>query len=72
METPEQIARKMIDALLESAGWVIQNKDEFNRNASLGVAVREFLLPAGPCDYLIFVAGKAAGVIEAKKTRCYP
>lgn len=67
METPEQIARKKIDALLESAGWVIQNKDEFNRNASLGVAVREFPLPAGPCDYLIFIAGKAAGVIEAKK-----
>ena len=39
-----------------------------NRNAALGVAVREFPLPAGACDYLLFVAGKAAGVIEAKKT----
>ncbi|MDG4648020.1 type I restriction-modification enzyme R subunit C-terminal domain-containing protein [Roseibacterium sp. SDUM158017] len=38
-----------------------------NRNAALGVAVREFSLPAGPCDYLLFVEGKAAGVIEAKK-----
>lgn len=65
--TPEQVARQKIDAMLIAAGWVIQNKDEFNRNASLGVAVREFSLPAGPCDYLIFVAGKAAGVIEAKK-----
>ena len=29
--------------------------------------VREFQLPAGPCDYLLFIDGKAAGVIEAKK-----
>jgi len=31
-------------------------------------AVREFLLPNGPCDYLMFVGGRAAGVIEAKKS----
>ena len=29
--------------------------------------MREFLLLDGPCDYLLFVAGKAAGVIEAKR-----
>jgi type I restriction enzyme R subunit len=28
--------------------------------------VREFPLPAGPCDYLLFVDRKACGVIEAK------
>jgi type I restriction enzyme, R subunit len=33
---------------------------------ALGVAVREFQLPAGPCDYLLFVDRKAAAVIEAK------
>ncbi len=33
----------------------------------MGVAVREFQLDSGPCDYLLFVNGKAAGVIEAKK-----
>lgn len=65
--TPEEKARQNIDKLLEAAGWVIQDKDAFNRNAALGVAVREFQLPAGPCDYLLFVQGKAAGVIEAKK-----
>lgn len=67
MLTPEQIARQKIDASLSAAGWVIQNNDEFNRNAALGVAVREFQLASGPCDYLLFVDGKAAGVIEAKK-----
>jgi type I restriction enzyme R subunit len=65
--TPEQQARKKIDALLVAAGWHIQNKDGFNRNAGPGVAVREYPLPNGPCDYLLFVGGKAAGVIEAKK-----
>ena len=64
---PEQAARKKIDKLLEAAGWVLQHFQEFNRNASLGVAVREFPLTTGPCDYLLFVEGKAAGVIEAKK-----
>lgn len=66
MLTPEQQARQKIDALLE-AGWVIQSMNNFNRNASLGVAVREFQLASGPCDYLLFIEGKAAGVIEAKR-----
>src|SRR5262245_37610820 len=64
---PEQIARQQIDALLTAAGWIVQDNDEFNRNAAEGVAVREFPLLNGPTDYLLFVGGKAAGVIEAKK-----
>ncbi|MBI1179197.1 MAG: DEAD/DEAH box helicase [Alphaproteobacteria bacterium] len=68
MTSPEQIAREKIDRLLNEAGWLLQDRDQCDRNAGLGVAVREFPLPAGYCDYLLFVAGKAAGVIEAKKT----
>ena len=67
MLSPEQVARQKIDRLLIAAEWQIQDPNEFNRNAALGVAVREFQLPTGPCDYLLFVEGKAAGVIEAKK-----
>lgn len=37
-----------------------------NRKAALGVAVREYQLTSGPCDYLLFVDGKACGVLEAK------
>ena len=66
--TPEACAREKIDQLLSAAGWALQDRDQFDRNASLGVAVREFPLPAGPCDYLLFIDGKAAGVIEAKKS----
>ena len=63
---PEAMARKVIDAQLAAAGWVVQHRAEMNRTASLGVAVREFPLAAGPCDYLLIVGGKACGVIEAK------
>lgn len=56
--TPEQQARERIDALLAAAGWVLQDVSEFNRNAAEGVAVREFVLPTGPCDYLLFVGGR--------------
>ena len=65
---PEDRARDAIDTLLTAAGWVVQDMTAFNRNAAEGVAVREFVLPNGPCDYLLFVGGKAAGVIEAKKS----
>lgn len=64
---PEQKARAKIDEQLKAAGWTLQDKDEFDRSAALGVAVREFALPEGEADYLLFVDGKAAGVIEAKK-----
>jgi hypothetical protein len=33
------------------------------------VAVREISLPAGFCADLLFVRGKAAGVIEAKRAK---
>ena len=68
VQTPEQLARQTIDALLTAAGWLLQDRDQFDRNAALGVVLRGFSLPAGQCDYLLFVDGKAAGVIEAKKT----
>ncbi|WP_419739199.1 type I restriction-modification enzyme R subunit C-terminal domain-containing protein [Ruegeria sp.] len=68
MQTPEQNARETIDLLLSAAGWVLQDPADFNRRAGTGVAVREFQLTSGPCDYLLFVEGKAAGIIEAKKS----
>jgi type I site-specific restriction endonuclease len=64
--TPEAKARQEIDRLLGQAGWVVQDRSALDLSAGLGVAVREFQLPTGPCDYLLFVDRKAAGVIEAK------
>jgi type I restriction enzyme, R subunit len=66
--TPEAKARLDIDAMLEAAGWSVQDQDSANLSASQGVAVREFIMeaPHGRADYLLFVDGKAAGVLEAK------
>lgn len=66
--TPEEKARQLIDEKLHAAGWIIQDRKNFNRFAGLGVACREFLMQDGTeADYLLFIDGKAAGVIEAKK-----
>jgi len=67
--TPEQKARVSIDALLVAAGWHVCNVADANIHASTGVAIREFPLNTGFgfADYLLYVNGKACGVIEAKK-----
>lgn len=64
---PETKARVMIDQHLASSGWVLQDLTEINLTAALGVAVREFPTSRGPADYVLFVAGKPVGVVEAKK-----
>jgi len=76
----EQAARKTIDELLGKAGWRVCDLKDADLHASRGVAIREFPLeppsPAraeagrgegGYADYLLYVDGKAAGVVEAKK-----
>ena len=62
---PEEKARIRIDEELTQAGWVIQDRKDFNRNASLGVAVREFLMQDNTeADYLLFVEGKKKQVFR--------
>lgn len=66
--TPEEEARQLIDEKLTTAGWLILDRKNFDRFAGLGVACREFLLADNTeADYMLFIDGKAAGVIEAKK-----
>jgi type I restriction enzyme, R subunit len=64
----EAKARVEIDRQLATAGWVVQSQDALNLSAGHGVAVREFTLekPHGRVDYLLFIGGRPAGVIEAK------
>jgi type I restriction enzyme R subunit len=66
---PEQYARIQIDDLLIAAGWTVCDRSQANIRASSGVAIREFPLNPGYgfADYLLYVNGKACGVIEAKK-----
>jgi type I site-specific restriction endonuclease len=65
--TPERRARDLIDRQLVDAGWLIQNVDQLNLYAGVGVALREVQTMGGPADYMLFVEGKALGVVEAKK-----
>lgn len=67
-DTPEQNARRHIDADLEAAGWCVQSRDELDLTASSGIAVREFPLKSGYgfADYLLYVDRKAIGAVEAK------
>ena len=69
MPKPEEKARTKIDQALTAAGWTVQDREGANVFAAPGVAIREFVLKAGhgSADYLLFVNGKAAGVVEAKK-----
>jgi type I restriction enzyme R subunit len=64
----EARARKKIDEQLVAAGWVVQGQDEADVSVGRGVVIREFSLekPHGRVDYLLFVDGQPAGVIEAK------
>lgn len=66
--TPEQEARQNIDAALEAAGWLLQDRAAMNLSAGPGVAVREFKMADGHgfADYMLFVEGKAVGILEAK------
>jgi type I restriction enzyme R subunit len=67
MPTPEELARKDIDALLQQCGWLIQHYKQLDLSAGRGIAIREVPLKKGRCDYLLFVDRKPMGVIEAKK-----
>jgi type I restriction enzyme, R subunit len=53
-QTPEQIARDKIDALLEESGWVIQSAKKVDFHAGLGIAVREYTTDVGPADYVLY------------------
>jgi type I restriction enzyme, R subunit len=63
----EAQTRLAIDDKLREAGWVIQDKDRLFLYESLGVAVREMDTNTGPADYMLFVEGKACGILEAKR-----
>lgn len=67
--TPEDKAREQIDRMLEQAGWHVCDYKNANICAGTGVVIRNF--PLKPChgtaDYLFYIEGRAAGIIEAKK-----
>jgi type I restriction enzyme R subunit len=69
-ESPEQLARHLIDAPLIEAGWIVQDRDDIDLTAGRGIAVREFNMKSGFgfADYLLYIDRRAAGAAEAKAT----
>ena len=67
--TPEDKAREQIDKMLVQAGWHVCDFKDANIHAARGVVIRNYPLTKGHgfADYLFYIDGKAAGVIEAKK-----
>lgn len=67
---PEEKARIIIDRQLEDAGWQVVDRDEYTSMAH-ACAVREGLMNLSgsnlEADYLLFIEGKAVGVVEAKR-----
>ncbi|MEW6585404.1 MAG: type III restriction endonuclease subunit R, partial [Nitrospirota bacterium] len=55
--------------MLEKAGWDVQDIDHADIYSRQGVALEDFPLKPGHgfADYVLYIDGKAAGVIEAKK-----
>jgi type I restriction enzyme, R subunit len=66
-QNPEQLARDKIDAELLLCGWIVQNKNQVNLDAGVGIAVREYPTDIGPADYVLFAGKKPVGIIEAKR-----
>lgn len=62
----EAQARLKIDADLQLAGWVVQDRAEMNLSAGPGVAVREVPMGDGRVDYLLYLNQRIVGVVEAK------
>ena len=59
-DTPEQRARREIDANIEAAGWLVQDRAEMDLTLGPGVAVREFPMTTGfgSADYVLYVGAR--------------
>ena len=65
--TPEQKARVLIDQMFEDAGWKVVTRDDYSPSLSAAAIVEGILQGGKEADYLLFINGKAVGVLEAKK-----
>lgn len=64
---PEEKARKKIDTFLRRAGWDIVTRNEYSDIYNACAIVEALLRRNLETDYLLFVGGKAIGVLEAKR-----
>jgi type I restriction enzyme, R subunit len=64
-KTPEQRARREIDANLNAAGWTVQDRQDLDLTAGRDIAVLEFAMNPGFgfADYLLYLDCKATGAV---------
>lgn len=69
MAQPEDKAKDNIDRMLTKSGWAVRDQNDAHISAYRGLATRNFTLKQGHgcADYVLYVDGWAAGVVEAKK-----
>ena len=64
---PEEKARVKIDQMFVDAGWRVVDREAYSPTIT-AAAIREALLIGNAeADYLLFINGKAVGVLEAKR-----
>lgn len=64
---PEERARAKIDQLLRNVGWQVVARGDYS-SALSAAAIEEGILRGGlEADYLLFLDGRAIGVLEAKR-----
>ncbi len=72
MAPPEEKALQNIHRQLDQCGWAFQDYRQLNISAGAGVAVREFPLVTRAADYMLYVDGRAIGVVDACEQQFYP
>ena len=67
MPTPEEQARENIDRMLAKFGWAVRDQNDAHISAYRELAIRDVTLKQGHgfADYLLYVDGRAAGVVKA-------
>lgn len=68
----EQLTMELEQEMCD-VGWIIQNRNEMNLDASSGVAIRDFpgVSAKRDLDYLLFVNGRAVGVAWKARSLLY-
>ena len=70
--TPEEKARVKIDQMLEDAGWKVVDREAYSPTITAAAIREALLLYSNEADYLLFINGKAVGVVEAKREEIDP
>ena len=70
--TPEEKARVKIDQMLEDAGWKVIDREAYSPTITAAAIREALLLYSNEADYLLFINGKAVGVVEAKREEIDP